>query len=579
MKTHKHTLLLLAFLSGASNAFAQTLTNITGALKSSTSQYLDDVAPLFDQSALTQFSTPHPTGWVEFETKQPFVVTRYALTSADNDATRDPKKWRLEGSNDGKTWAILDTQIEQQFPTRGARREFSFRGKTPYSRYRLSMTNSGGEGLQLANLELFGVPDSIKDITDLPGDISTGHPASDSPSLAKEGMDKLIDNLGSSKYLTSHGGSSWIGFTSGEPSVVTRYDLSSANDFPARDPKNWTLQGSNDGTTWKTLDTRQNESFNERLLKRGFSFANTQAFTSYRLNISNNDPMLQLSEWELLGTGGGGVTVPPLTWKEHWFDHVQNLSRVYYDNDVAVYHDPDVDRTVEWPNEFIGDAWRYTKKVYGDFGNSGRLFAVLHTGKYGGGHPSGYHDPSHDYRNVIDMGPGPWTTFDYGAWAIPTHEIGHIVEGHSNATHDSPAFGLWGDSKWMEIYQYDLYKGIGRSDYAQRWRDEKLTVSDKFPRANSFWFRDWFLPIYEQHGENQVLSRYFSLLAQNFPKEANGVDYARALNWGEFVHFWSGAAGVSLKPQATKAFGWPDDWENQFKQARLDFPRVTYVNP
>jgi hypothetical protein len=65
------------------------------------------------------------------------------------------------------------------------------------------------------------------------------------------------------------------------------------------------------------------------------------------------------------------------------------------------------------------------------------------------------------------------------------------------------------------------------------------------------------------------LNRYFELLAQHFPK--NGDNYSRAMNWGEFVHFWSGAAGVDLKPLATEAFGWPAEWETQYTKAKADF--------
>ncbi|MFY0580863.1 hypothetical protein ACN28S_47410 [Cystobacter fuscus] len=73
-----------------------------------------------------------------------------------------------------------------------------------------------------------------------------------------------------------------------------------------------------------------------------------------------------------------------------------------------------------------------------------------------------------------------------------------------------------------------------------------------------------------------MLNRYFSLLAQYYPK--NGNDYARGLNWGEFIHFWSGAAGVNLKTLATSAFGWPTEWETQFVQAQRSFP-FTYASP
>ncbi|WP_239013985.1 hypothetical protein [Archangium violaceum] len=142
--------------------------------------------------------------------------------------------------------------------------------------------------------------------------------------------------------------------------------------------------------------------------------------------------------------------------------------------------------------------------------------------------------------------------------------------------HGSPAFPRWGDSKWAEIFIYDLYLGMGRTSDANRAYNENINKVDNFPRANTHWFRDWFYPIYKNHGGASVLNRFFVLLAQYFPKE--GKNYPRDMNWGEFVHFWSGAAGVNLKTQATSAFGWPAEWEAQFVQAQRDFP-FTYANP
>jgi len=98
------------------------------------------------------------------------------------------------------------------------------------------------------------------------------------------------------------------------------------------------------------------------------------------------------------------MAAPPPTWREHWFEHVQEVKNVFTDSDVAVYFDDDVSRTITWPNKFIGDVWRYTKQLYGDFGEENNLYAIFHTGKYGGGHPSTYFDGSHDFRNVIDVG-------------------------------------------------------------------------------------------------------------------------------------------------------------------------------
>jgi hypothetical protein len=138
----------------------------------------------------------------------------------------------------------------------------------------------------------------------------------------------------------------------------------------------------------------------------------------------------------------------------------------------------------------------------------------------------------------------------------------------------SPAFPLWGDSKWAEFFQYDLYVGIGLTADAQRLFDRFTNTSDDFPVAGTHWFRDWFYPLWRDHGHAQVMVRYFQLLAQYFPK--NGNSYARDLNWGEYIHFMSGAANTNLKSLATKAFSWPSDWEQQFNKARSDFPKVQY---
>jgi hypothetical protein len=83
-----------------------------------------------------------------------------------------------------------------------------------------------------------------------------------------------------------------------------------------------------------------------------------------------------------------------------------------------------------------------------------------------------------------------------------------------------------------------------------------------------------FYPLWRDHDHGQVMARFFSLLAEHFPKD--GDRYARGMNWGEFVHFMSGAAGVDLQPQAEQAFGWPSDWQTQLDRARADFPGTRY---
>ena len=71
------------------------------------------------------------------------------------------------------------------------------------------------------------------------------------PSETKE---RGVDGSASSKWLT-FASSGWLQVRLAHPAVVVRYALTAANDAPERDPRDWQLQGSNDGTTWTTLDT------------------------------------------------------------------------------------------------------------------------------------------------------------------------------------------------------------------------------------------------------------------------------------------------------------------------------------
>lgn len=140
-------------------------------------------------------------------------------------------------------------------------------------------------------------PPSGADITDYAG-VLTAQYQTGSPS--GEEYTKIIDNNTSTKYLTQNA-SGWVQFKPNTTATIVSYSITSANDVPARDPKNWTLQGSNNGSTWVTLDTRTNQSFATRLLKKTYTVSNTTSYAYYRLNISavQSGSVLQFAEWEL----------------------------------------------------------------------------------------------------------------------------------------------------------------------------------------------------------------------------------------------------------------------------------------
>lgn len=122
-----------------------------------------------------------------------------------------------------------------------------------------------------------------------------------------EDKTKAFDNSASTKWLVTNTSSAWISyrFTGGNKYFITKYAIVSGNDDPERDPKNWELQGSNDGEEWDVLDRRTDEVFYGRKLKRIFEFEPEKAYEYYRLFITENSggTHTQLSEIQLFECG------------------------------------------------------------------------------------------------------------------------------------------------------------------------------------------------------------------------------------------------------------------------------------
>jgi hypothetical protein len=133
-----------------------------------------------------------------------------------------------------------------------------------------------------------------------------------------ENVTKAYDNL-----MTSSSFSKWCVFAAPTATTpvstmydfsgttafaITRYTVTTGNDVPGRDPKDWTLQGCQgtcvvgSDTGWVTLDTRTGQFAGAaRFQTSSYSFANTTAFQQYRLRITanNGDSITQLAEIQL----------------------------------------------------------------------------------------------------------------------------------------------------------------------------------------------------------------------------------------------------------------------------------------
>jgi alpha-L-fucosidase 2 len=83
---------------------------------------------------------------------------------------------------------------------------------------------------------------------------------------------------------------------------ISSYSLTSANDAPVRDPKEWSLEASNDGKQWTTLDKQaMPEPFANRFEKKTFELAKPAEYRIYRFTFIPRDAYFQLSEITLTG--------------------------------------------------------------------------------------------------------------------------------------------------------------------------------------------------------------------------------------------------------------------------------------
>jgi len=110
-------------------------------------------AVLVDDTSATEltFATRAPVVTWTADGGRP-VVARYTLTSGDGAV---PAAWRLEGSNDGVAWDLLDERSGEAFRWSRQTRPFGVARPDAYARLRLVVTDTAGEGpLRLAQLEL-----------------------------------------------------------------------------------------------------------------------------------------------------------------------------------------------------------------------------------------------------------------------------------------------------------------------------------------------------------------------------------------------------------------------------------------
>jgi len=131
---------------------------------------------LIDNSYGTKFlifgAMPADGYWARYRAQNPWVVTKYTITTGGDAAGRDPKTWKFQATNDTLgAWTDLDTRTGVTFAARSTSYTFAFPNTAPYTYFRLLVTQNNGDGGimgQISELEIWGMsPNAPKVPADL----------------------------------------------------------------------------------------------------------------------------------------------------------------------------------------------------------------------------------------------------------------------------------------------------------------------------------------------------------------------------------------------------------------------------
>ncbi|MFI1979347.1 glycosyl hydrolase family 95 catalytic domain-containing protein [Streptomyces wedmorensis] len=277
-----------------------------GPYRTSSSEGVDRT---YDGSPSSKWCIEGPGSRVQWQVElpDPVEIASYRLASANDAPQRDPQEWTFSGSADGSTWTTLDSRtLAAPFETRFQTKEFTCTEVGAYRFYRFDFVPKAGVShFQVSEVGLSGV------------DLGGGSMYLSSPSGHAEGSGRGMASRPTDISCSVDRDPATVWRTDADaPAVVwqadlpravavTSYALTAAPDRPQDDPRRWTLEASQDGQAWVTLDTQNpGASFAERGETRTFRISNGVPYRTYRLTFMPGEAStgFQISEVALEGS-------------------------------------------------------------------------------------------------------------------------------------------------------------------------------------------------------------------------------------------------------------------------------------
>lgn len=179
----------------------------------------------------------------------------------------------------------------------------------------------------------------------------------------------MINNAGAGWSPPQTTLTGWLRYDFPSSKTIEKYTILSSAHVAEFSPKDWTFEGSNDGTNWSVLDTRSGIIFSKNETKE-FTFTNNTAYSSYRINVTANGgspTLLAIVEFEMMEANSGpdtlaSSTIHTLTAKTepdecHLLLFEEDVSTVVLNQDLVAYCSRD--GGTNWTEVPLADEGKY----------------------------------------------------------------------------------------------------------------------------------------------------------------------------------------------------------------------------
>jgi site-specific recombinase XerD len=259
------------------------------------------------RDGLWRTASGYRQGWVQYHSPTPVVATQYTVTPSST-TTRFPTAWRFMGSNNGVDWTVLDGRSGQTL-TALIRATYTMTNTDTYKYYRFKIDTCGSD-VSFCELAEFEVN----------GPVITANGSNNNTTQDEQNIHFQDGVTTGYVYISQsgqNGGSdTWLKWDYGDTNkrIVRSYSIRGYSTA-ARAFESWTLEGSQNDSSWTVLDTKAGSTnpfpnLNSRLVN---VFTNNTAYRYYRLTVDTNVSdasfvdvkEVNLDDWELQASSEG----------------------------------------------------------------------------------------------------------------------------------------------------------------------------------------------------------------------------------------------------------------------------------